>query len=154
MYIRFGLAAVVLSLTSPTAFADCTADVAAVIASFNTHGPYRLDWTSQMDGETSTDSGEVVAVDRMRTGFYIRTPAGYFAGGSKVEDQGGSVIFSTLSSLVKVGQAGINNPVCQGVMSFEDSDVTAYQFETEAALMGMMGKATVALYIGADGKPA
>jgi hypothetical protein len=129
--------------------ADCVEDLKAATQAAFANAPFRLDWQSEMDGETTTSSADVVALDRMRLGPYVMTPNGYFTGGSKISelDGDGRMTFSDLRPQVNVGNGNIEKPSCLGKTSFEGGSFTTYTFETEAALMGMMGKAQVSLYI-------
>jgi hypothetical protein len=156
MFYRIAaLWALIIVLSAPAA-ADCAADVKSATEAALANAPFRLNWTSESDGATTESSADIVAIDRMTLGPYVMTPQGYFVGGNKVSelDGDGRAIFSDLRPLVNIGKGGIENAECLGKTSFENGEFTAYKFQTESALLGMMGKADVSIYVDDKGLPA
>ena len=137
-----------------SAKADCASDVTAAVAAISSNGPYRLDMQSQMGEDNFESSVDVIAEDRFRLGPYVRTPDGYFASSTKLDDYQGQVMTSDVLPFVTLGKSGIADAACPGVTSFEGADYSTVTFTTDASLAGLMSKAQVSLLMAADGKPA
>jgi len=162
MTIHFAASAIAIALMSATAaFADCTADIQAILKSTETSPPYHVEITSTAGGNTTKMEGQVMMPHSMQIKStemnMVMTPNGVWMGKGdqlkKMPDAMRDQMQAMIKQGIAVGMSAIEAPECAGSASFAGGNFTLYKYIAKGEMMGIKSTSTVEMYVNADSRP-
>jgi hypothetical protein len=162
MTLRFTASTVVLIFFSATAaYADCTADIRAILKSTETSPPYHVEITSTSGDSTTKMQGEVIMPHSMQMKSpemnMVMTPNGVWMGKGEDLKKMPDALRDQMQAMIKqgisMGMSAIEAPECEGSVSFEGDDFTHYKYIAKGEMMGIKSTSNVDMYVNADNRP-